>query len=129
MKELAKQYDPSQVEDRIYQFWLDGGYFHTCLLYTSPLYILSHPSIHKNPLPGGFLCLLGLFYFLHEVPFKAVQILGLDDALQIQAILPVFFHLHAATLPHGSGKAQLVVGQQQDVYKRQGLVSGMVSTS
>ena len=29
MKELAKQYDPSQVEDRIYQFWL-------CLLYTSP---------------------------------------------------------------------------------------------
>ena len=25
MKELAKQYDPSQVEDRIYQFWLDGG--------------------------------------------------------------------------------------------------------
>ena len=31
MKELAKQYDPSQVEDRIYQFWLDGGYFHTKL--------------------------------------------------------------------------------------------------
>ena len=29
MKELAKQYDPSQVEDRIYQFWQDGGYFHT----------------------------------------------------------------------------------------------------
>ena len=58
------------------------------------------------------MCLLGLFYFLHEVPFKAVQVLGLDDALQIQAIFPVFFHLHTATLPHGSGKAQLVVGQQ-----------------
>ena len=29
MKELAKQYDPSQVEDRIYQFWQEGGYFHT----------------------------------------------------------------------------------------------------
>ncbi len=29
MKELAKQYDPAQVEDRIYQEWLDGGYFHT----------------------------------------------------------------------------------------------------
>ena len=58
------------------------------------------------------MCLLGLFYFLHEVPFKAVQVLGLDDALQIQAIFPVFFHLHAATLPHGGGKAQLVVGQQ-----------------
>ena len=27
MKELAKQYDPSQVEDRIYQFWLDGTTF------------------------------------------------------------------------------------------------------
>ena len=30
---------------------------------SSDLYILSHPSIHKNPLPGGFLCLLGLFSF------------------------------------------------------------------
>lgn len=28
MKELAKQYDPSQVEDRIYRFWLQKGYFH-----------------------------------------------------------------------------------------------------
>ena len=27
-KELAKIYDPSEVEDRIYRFWLDGGYFH-----------------------------------------------------------------------------------------------------
>ncbi|MFV0399396.1 MAG: valine--tRNA ligase [Oscillospiraceae bacterium] len=27
-KELSKQYDPQQVEGRIYQFWLDGGYFH-----------------------------------------------------------------------------------------------------
>ncbi|GHU80844.1 valine--tRNA ligase [Clostridia bacterium] len=27
-KELGKQYDPKQVEDRIYKFWLDGGYFH-----------------------------------------------------------------------------------------------------
>ena len=26
---------------------------------SSDLYILSHPSIHKNPLPGGFLCLEG----------------------------------------------------------------------
>lgn len=29
MKELEKLYDPQKVEDRIYQFWLDGGYFHT----------------------------------------------------------------------------------------------------
>ncbi len=27
-KELIKQYDPKQVEDKTYQFWLAGGYFH-----------------------------------------------------------------------------------------------------
>ena len=27
-KELAKQYDPNEVEDRIYKKWLDGNYFH-----------------------------------------------------------------------------------------------------
>ncbi|HEX3016664.1 MAG TPA: valine--tRNA ligase [Caproicibacter sp.] len=27
-RELAKTYDPQEVEDRIYQFWLDGKYFH-----------------------------------------------------------------------------------------------------
>ena len=27
-RELAKTYDPKEVEDRIYQFWLDGNYFH-----------------------------------------------------------------------------------------------------
>jgi len=27
-KELTKQYDPKQVEDDIYAFWLKGGYFH-----------------------------------------------------------------------------------------------------
>ena len=26
---IAKQYDPSQVEDRLYQKWMDEGYFHT----------------------------------------------------------------------------------------------------
>ena len=30
-KELAKQYSPRDVEDRIYQFWLDGRYFHAKL--------------------------------------------------------------------------------------------------
>ncbi len=28
MKELPKVYDPKAVEKRIYQMWLDGGYFH-----------------------------------------------------------------------------------------------------
>ncbi len=27
-KELAKQYDPKNVEDRIYDYWLKGNYFH-----------------------------------------------------------------------------------------------------
>ena len=27
-KDLAKQYDPREVEDRIYKMWLDGKYFH-----------------------------------------------------------------------------------------------------
>jgi len=28
LKELNKVYEPGKFEDRIYQFWLDGGYFH-----------------------------------------------------------------------------------------------------
>ena len=28
MKELPKVYDPKQVEERIYQNWMDKGYFH-----------------------------------------------------------------------------------------------------
>jgi len=28
MKELAKQYNPEEVEDRIYEMWLKGNYFH-----------------------------------------------------------------------------------------------------
>ena len=27
-KELAKTYDPKGMEDRIYQNWMDKGYFH-----------------------------------------------------------------------------------------------------
>jgi len=47
-----------------------------------------------------------------QIALKAVQVLGLDDTFQIQPILPVFLCLHAAALPHGGGKSQLVVGQQ-----------------
>ncbi len=28
MKEIAKQYDPKQVEDRLYKEWMEKGYFH-----------------------------------------------------------------------------------------------------
>ncbi len=27
-KDIAKTYNPSEIEDRIYSFWLNGGYFH-----------------------------------------------------------------------------------------------------
>ena len=27
-KELAKTYEPQEVEDRIYEFWTKGNYFH-----------------------------------------------------------------------------------------------------
>ena len=27
-RELAKTYEPQEVEDRIYKFWTEGGYFH-----------------------------------------------------------------------------------------------------
>ena len=29
MKEIAKQYDPSTVEERLYRQWMEKGYFHT----------------------------------------------------------------------------------------------------
>ena len=28
MRELPKQYDPKQVEGKIYRQWIDGNYFH-----------------------------------------------------------------------------------------------------
>ena len=27
-KELAKAYEPHEVEERIYEFWMNGKYFH-----------------------------------------------------------------------------------------------------
>lgn len=27
-KELAKTYEPREVEERLYRFWEEGGYFH-----------------------------------------------------------------------------------------------------
>ena len=47
-----------------------------------------------------------------QIALKAVQILGFDDAFQIEPVLPVLLHLHAAPLPHGGGQAQLIIGQQ-----------------
>ncbi len=42
-KELAKQYDPKDVEDRIYQSWLDGKYFHAKVDETKDPYTIVIP--------------------------------------------------------------------------------------
>ena len=42
-KELAKAYDPSEVEDRTYDFWIKGGYFHAkCEKDKKPYTIVYH---------------------------------------------------------------------------------------
>ncbi len=42
-KELAKQYDPKDVEDRIYKMWLDGKYFHAKCDKTKETYTIVIP--------------------------------------------------------------------------------------
>ncbi|HHU84061.1 MAG TPA: valine--tRNA ligase [Clostridiales bacterium] len=42
-KELAKQYDPKMVEDRIYKTWLDGKYFHAEINEGKPSYTIVIP--------------------------------------------------------------------------------------
>ena len=42
-KELAKTYEPREVEDRIYQFWQDGGYFHTAVDHSKKPYTIVMP--------------------------------------------------------------------------------------
>jgi valyl-tRNA synthetase len=41
--ELAKIYDPHEAEDRIYKFWLDGGYFHAVVDDTKQPYTIVMP--------------------------------------------------------------------------------------
>ncbi len=42
-KELAKQYDPKNVEERIYKSWLDGKYFHAKCEEGKPTYTIVIP--------------------------------------------------------------------------------------
>ena len=42
-KELAKQYDPKNVEDRIYKTWLEGKYFHAKCEEGKPTYTIVIP--------------------------------------------------------------------------------------
>lgn len=51
-RELAKTYDPQEVEDRIYDFWLNGGYFHATV---DPEKNLT-PSSSRRPIsPANFI--------------------------------------------------------------------------
>ena len=43
IKELAKQYDPKNVEERIYKTWLDGKYFHAKCEEGKPTYTIVIP--------------------------------------------------------------------------------------
>jgi valyl-tRNA synthetase len=43
MPQLEKVYDPHEAEDRIYQFWLDGGYFHAVVDDTKQPYTIVMP--------------------------------------------------------------------------------------
>ena len=42
-KELAKTYEPQEVEGRLYQFWLDNGYFHAEVNPKKPPYTIVMP--------------------------------------------------------------------------------------
>ena len=41
-----------------------------------------------------------------------MEVFGLDDAFEVEAVFAVLLELDAAALPHGGGKAQLIVGQE-----------------
>ncbi len=45
-KELAKQYDPKDVEDRIYKSWLEGKYFHAKCEEDKPTYTIVIPPLN-----------------------------------------------------------------------------------
>ena len=53
-KELAKAYEPREVEDRIYDFWLQGGYFHAEVdPEKKPYTIVIPPSEYYGTAPYG----------------------------------------------------------------------------
>ena len=42
-RELSKQYDPKEVEERIYKMWLNGRYFHAKCEENKPTYTIVIP--------------------------------------------------------------------------------------
>ena len=47
-----------------------------------------------------------------QIALEAVEVFGLDDAFEVEAVFTVLLELDAAALPHGGGEAQLIVGQE-----------------
>ena len=53
-RELSKQYDPKEVEERIYKMWLNGRYFHAKCEENKPTYtIVIPPSEYYGSAPYG----------------------------------------------------------------------------
>lgn len=52
-KDLEKQYNPADVEDRTYQFWVDNGYFHADVKSIKSLIQSSFPSEHYRSASYG----------------------------------------------------------------------------
>ena len=53
-KELAKTYDPSGIEDRLYQKWLDKKYFHAEVDHSkTPFTIVIPPPISQDSSTWG----------------------------------------------------------------------------
>ena len=58
-KELSKQYDPKQVEDKVYKNWLDNKYFHAEVDSKKTPYTIVIPpfsKFHANRQWGCFFC-------------------------------------------------------------------------
>lgn len=52
-KELAKTYEPKEVEERIYKFWEDGGYFHAEVDPEKKPYTIVIPPKHHRSVTYG----------------------------------------------------------------------------
>ncbi len=51
---IAKQYDPGQVEDRLYKKWMDEGYFHAVPDSSKkPFYNCDSAAEHNRTAPYG----------------------------------------------------------------------------
>ena len=52
-KELAKTYDPKGLEDRLYQKWMDNGYFHAKVIQIRTIYNRNAAAERNRPASYG----------------------------------------------------------------------------